>query len=299
MSYFTDTNISDSPSVNPAPSVKKRGGARASWLLKNTNTISSILILVVCSFILFVAEFNLDKASVGQNAISVTMVILLFATYTLYINGFGIGKDKNDLLQVTKDVYDEYNKQVKKIRDEDKLLILDDFREHYIATELKETKEAMLQSVDLCLRDYDLIKTGDSKLVLTKKQQRVVKQVSEVKPIRLTRQMILSCRPYSIRRNPIKDSRVIEASKFGHFATKFVSATIISMFAVSIGADLILSASWETIISSIVKVSLLLFTFFSGMKVGKKYSEAYVDRTRDILGLLEEFDDFIKTRPTS
>lgn len=299
MSYFTDTNISDSPSVTPAPSVKKRGGARASWLLKNTNTISSILILAVCSFILFVANFDLSKASVEQNAISVTMVILLFATYTLYLNGYGIGKDKNDIAPSTKEVYKAYEAKIKEIRDGDKLLALDDFREYYISTELKETKEAMLQAVDLSLKDYDLIRKGESKLTLTKKQKRVVTKIAEVKPIRLTRQMILSCRPYSMRRNPIKDARAIEADKMVHFALKFLGTALTSMFAVSIGVELLMSMSMEVVINSIVKVSLLVFSLFSGMKVGKKYSEAYADRTRDILGLLEEFDDYIKTKPTS
>lgn len=299
MNYFTDNAPTEPPKIRPvnsAPSARERRGARMNWLLKNSNTISALLILTICSFVLFVAEFNLDKTSIGRNAISVTAVILLFATYTLYLNGFGIGKDKNEVAQTTKDVYDVYNKRIKEVREGDKILILDEFREHYIANELKETKEAMLQAVDLNLVDYERIREGKSTLQLTKKQAKVVARVAEVKPIRLTRQMILSCRPYSSRRNPIQDARAIEADKIVHFATKFISATLMSMFAVSIGVDLLLNMSWELVIHSIIKVSLLVFSLFSGMRVGRKYSEAYVDRTRDILGLLDEFEDYIRLK---
>lgn len=291
MNYFAnDTNVQ---SVSPKQKKTGRGGG---WVLKNSSVLSSIFILLVCSFILFVANFNLSESTITENAISVTMVILFFATYSLYLNGYSIGKERNEVNPIVLAVYKDYNEKVKQIRENDRILDLDGFREWYIATELREAREAVLQAVDLTMEDYKRIKEGTSKLVLTKKQKKAVKKVGEIQPIRLTRQMILSCRPYSGRRNPIKDAKGIEAYKYSQFTLKFIATAFTSMFVVSLGVELLFGASWEVVVQSIIKVATLVISFFSGAKIGKRYSNDYADRTRDILGLLEEFDDWLKTK---
>lgn len=290
--YFTAQTEPQKPEKIKVP---HRKIAVVGWALKNNAAIISVLLLIVTAFILFVATFDLTGTSVQEKILSATTLFVAGVAYILYFNGYTIGGEHTQNSQAVKDIYTKYGEKLKYLRENNLMNDLDAFIKEYVENELKVSRENILLCANLTPADYEKILAGEFR-ELTKAEKKAVKRAKELKPIKLSRQALLTATTENERRNPIASKTTIQIHKYMKFAFRFVSIVAKTIFVVSISVNLILNRNLETIIQSLLEIVFILASFTGGLSAGRKIKLEYAARTQDILNFFEEFAEWKKTK---
>ncbi len=263
--------------------------------------------MIVGFFIVFVVivVFTTDIKLTGVlqwTELSLTFFILLFCSYSMYVNyannGTRAGKNSETYIKSLSD-YDDIKKTIVENKYQTRIT---EFCRYYTNEELKNTRTAILSEVGVDFEVYAKQYIGkDKKLlesdkVLSKTQIDAIRQANNVKPIKLSPEMIMKCGRGNSHRNPLGIKP--ETKKKIHFGTKFTTTAITSFVTGVIALDIIINPTWATFAACCLKVLLVVLNGFMGYKMGYENIVAdTVEYMNDQTDLMNQFIQYIEVNP--
>ncbi len=269
-------------------------------LLNNAGIIVGFFIVFVV-IVVFTTDIKLTGA-LQWTELSLTFFILLFCSYSMYVNyaNNGIRAGKNSETY-TKSLSD-YDAIKKTIVDNKYQTRITEFCRYYTKEELKNTRTAILSEVGVDFEVYTKQYIGkDKKLlesdkILSKNQIDAIIHANNVRPIKLSPEMILKCGRGNSRRNPLGIKP--ETKKKIHFGTKFTTTAITSFVTGIIALDIIINPTWATFAACCLKVLLVVLNGFMGYKMGYENIVAdTVEYMNDQTDLMNQLIQYIETYP--
>lgn len=254
-----------------------------------------IVIVVYTTNVNFNSELSLVNFGLGS-------FILLFCSYSMYINcaDSGIRAGRNN--KIYNDTNDKYNATKNKIINSKKQIRLPEFCKQYINNELKNVRENILTEVGISYKFYKENYLGKDKAtinndnVLSKTQKKIIIYANKINPINLTSNMIMQKARSNNKRKPLGDSPKTKRERA--YIIKFITTTITALFTVLIVLDAITNPSWQTFAELCLKLLLIVFNGFTGYKMG--YENIIIDTVNymnDQIDLMEQFEQYCEENP--
>lgn len=273
---------------------KKSGGKFTIWLTNNIIGISSILLLIIVIYLLFVASFDLDISTAIQETVSAFGIVTAAATLILYGNGYSVGDTFAKNSQSLVNIVQRYAENVKNIIIGGLTVELDRFCEEYKKRELEEYRKGILANANISYVEYLDYIAGTTNVSYSPKQLKIIKKAINAKSITLSRLMLLSANGQGGRRNPITPMWTIQLYKYAKIGAKVLTLILCSSFVVSVGIHIYYNLSAETVISAIMQTTVLVGSFVSGFVTGRTVRTKYSQRQDEINSLFDEFFVFVK-----
>lgn len=254
-----------------------------------------IVIVVYTTNVTFNSEFSLVNFGLSS-------FILLFCSYSMYINcaDSGIRAGRNNKLY--NDTNDKYNSTKNKIIQSKKQIRLPEFCKHYIYNELINIRENILTEVGITYKTYKDNYLGKDKATinsdtnLSKIQKKTIIYANKINPIDLSANMIMQKARSNNKRKPLGESPKTKRERA--YIIKFIITTITALFTVLIVLDAITNPSWETFAELCLKLLLIVFNGFTGYKMG--YENITIDTVNymnDQIDLMEQFEQYCEENP--
>ncbi len=275
-------------------STKKKA---AKTLLNYSSMIVGVFLVLVFVFA-FTAELDFTSA-VTWVELGLTFFVMIFCSYSMYINfsdsGTRAGRLSNTYVEAKK-AHDELKGFIVNNKMQFRLA---EFCKYYTDTELKQSREKILSNEGLRYDAYEKEYIGKDKATiaenkdLSKKQVKAIVRANNLKPIRLTPEMILKCGRLDIRRNPLGVSP--ESKKMFNFATKFITTVLTSVLTGVIVFNVIAEPSWSTVVACCLKVLPVILNGFMGYKMG--YENVAVDTVNymnDQTSMMQQFLQYVE-----
>lgn len=262
---------------------------------------------VVATFIIFVAIVVSTTDITVMTAfdwavLSLSFFVFLFCAYAMYINGSESGiraGRKSETYLSAKKRYDDLKNEIieKKIQGR-----LPEFCRYYVEEELRNTRNSILTEVGIDFTVYQERYVGKDKAelarltVLSKSQVEAIVSANNIKPIKLTPEMILKRARGSLHRNPIG---IDPSKKRGvEYAMKFIFTLAVAILMVAITLDPKADLTWETFVECVLKLFPIVLNGFTGYQSG--YNNIVVDTVNymnDQADLMRQLIHYVEENP--
>lgn len=281
----------------PVSKMRKAGGKIATWLVNNHAGLLSILLIAFAVLVMFTDDLDLEGIF-WKRVISPETLILATLSYLLYINAYIIGSNVASKTEFTTTIDAAYAEHINSIRKKRIEWLIELFCSDYRMRELRYTRTDILlcagftEAQTLAIiegRDIDLNK-------LTEEQKKALSKAKALKPIKLTKNMLVNARNEHSERSPIRSARAIEIEKYRAFGLKLITIIVSFTFVVSLSISLVQDFSTEAIFSALFQLALMLISLFGGISLGYRIKIKYTERLQDIVGVLYEFWEWFESR---
>lgn len=246
---------------------------------KMTMTLRNKLNFIVGIFIVFVVvifsttDMHLTSAF-DWAALGMMFFILLFASYSMYINTSSAGSKAGRETEAYKKVKERHEQLRRQITEKKLQGALPHFCKKYVEEELKNTREAILAEVGINYEDYVAKwRSADKKTVrvtenLTEREKKAIIAANSTKPITLTSDMIFKGDRKKTSRDPLGiDAHTIKTQTY---AAKLIQSFAISAVPVVIVLEVTTGFTWATFASILMKILPIVVNAFSGFEFGFK-----------------------------
>ena len=272
--------------LEPITSERKK---LSSYIFANTRPI---LIAFILFTVIVVMTTDIRLVTISSlTDLGLEFFILLFCSYGMYVCCTDGGVKEGYATDRYKDAVTKYEDLKTKIEDTC-LTRMSDFCAHYILEELKRTRMQYLAvaciTYDIYLEKY--AKLGkeeiDALTDLTSMQKRLVKKANQVKPIKLTPEMILTQGKghsrSALSANPRTMKRVA-------LTVKLAKMSFISICMPLIALDMIMEPSWTVFAEVCLKLFMVVLHGFDGHNDGYNNIAVYtVNYVTAQCGLMQE-----------
>lgn len=262
----------------------------------------------VGTFIIFVAivvsttDISIMTA-LDWAVLGLSFFVFMFCAYAMYINGSGNGiraGRKSETYLTAKKQYDDLKNEVIARKMQGRL---PEFCRYYIEEELRNTRNSLLTEVGVDFAVYQERYVGKDKTeleqltILSKSQVEAIVSANNIKPIKITPDMILKRGRGSMHRNPLG----IEPSKKRRigYVWKFVSTFAVAVLMVGITLNPKPDLTWGTFAECILKLFPIVLNGFTGYKSG--YENIVVDTVNymnDQSDLMRQLIHYVEGNPT-
>lgn len=236
--------------------------------------------------------------------LGLSFFVFLFCAYAMYVNGTGNGiraGRKSETYLKAKSQYDDLKETIIMRKMQGRL---PEFCRYYIEEELRNTRNSLLTEVGIDFSVYQEKYVGKDKealeqlTVLSKSQVEAIVAANNVKPIKLTPEMILKRGRGSLHRNPLG----IEPSKKRRigYVWKFASTFAVAVLMVGITLQPKSDLTWGTFAEVILKLFPIVLNGFTGYKNG--YENIVVDTVNymnDQSDLMRQLIRYVEENPTA
>ena len=234
--------------------------------------------------------------------LGLSFFVFMFCAYAMYINGSGNGiraGRKSETYLTAKKQYDDLKNEVITRKMQGRL---PEFCRYYIEEELRNTRNSLLTEVGIDFAVYQERYVGKDKTeleqltILSKSQVEAIVSANNIKPIKLTPEMILKRGRGSLHRNPLG----IEPSKKCRigYVWKFVSTFAVAVLMVGITLNPKSDLTWGTFAECILKLFPIVLNGFTGYKSG--YENIVVDTVNymnDQSDLMRQLIHYVEENP--
>lgn len=261
----------------------------------------------VGTFIIFVAivvsttDISIMTA-LDWAVLGLSFFVFMFCAYAMYINGSGNGiraGRKSETYLTAKKKYDDLKNEVIARKMQGRL---PEFCRYYIEEELRNTRNSLLTEVGIDFAVYQERYVGKDKTeleqltILSKSQVEAIVSANNIKPIKITPDMILKRGRGSMHRNPLG----IEPSKKRRigYVWKFVSTFAVAVLMVGITLNPKPDLTWGTFVECILKLFPIVLNGFTGYKSG--YENIVVDTVNymnDQSDLMRQLIHYVEENP--
>lgn len=261
----------------------------------------------VGTFIIFVAIVVSTTDITVMTAFDWTVLglaffVFMFCAYAMYINGSGNGiraGRKSETYLSAKKLYDDLKNEIieKKMQGR-----LPEFCRYYVEEELRNTRNSILTEVGIDFSVYQERYVGKDKAeleqitILSKSQVEAIVCANNIKPIKLTPEMILKRGRGTLHRSPLG----MEPSKKRRigYAWKFVSTFAVAVLMVGITLNPKSDLTWGTFAECILKLFPIVLNGFTGYQSG--YNNIVVDTVNymnDQADLMRQLIHYVEENP--
>ena len=261
----------------------------------------------VGTFIIFVAIVVSTTDITVMTAFDWTVLglaffVFMFCAYAMYINGSGNGiraGRKSETYLSAKKLYDDLKDEIieKKMQGR-----LPEFCRYYVEEELRNTRNSILTEVGIDFSVYQERYVGKDKAeleqitILSKSQVEAIVCANNIKPIKLTPEMILKRGRGTLHRSPLG----MEPSKKRRigYAWKFVSTFAVAVLMVGITLNPKSDLTWGTFAECILKLFPIVLNGFAGYQSG--YNNIVVDTVNymnDQADLMRQLIHYVEENP--
>lgn len=261
----------------------------------------------VGTFIIFVAivvsttDISIMTA-LDWAVLGLSFFVFMFCAYAMYINGSGNGiraGRKSETYLTAKKQYDDLKNEVITRKMQGRL---PEFCRYYIEEELRNTRNSLLTEVGIDFSVYQERYVGKDKAeleqftILSKSQVEAIVSANNIKPIKITPEMILKRGRGSMHRNPLG----IEPSKKRRigYVWKLVSTFAVAVLMVGITLNPKPDLTWGTFAECILKLFPIVLNGFTGYKSG--YENIVVDTVNymnDQSDLMRQLIHYVEENP--
>lgn len=291
----TAKDVKESKIMTAETAKKKAATTAAGWFVRNSNNIFTVLLLLSATVIVFVASVAFDNPFTRRE-ITAAIVMLAACSYLLFLNGYRSGE--TEYLK-TKDFIETERTQnalITEVKDKKLLYLLTDFCEDYIREELRAKRNEILLPENVSEEEFNKYIAGEE-TKLNESQLKACEVARKIKPIRLTREMILKCSETNSR-SPLNSETKIKVMIGTRFLSKFISVCIASVFAFSLSYRIITQFSLATVLQGVVCVLFMLFGLVSGISFGFKIQGKYTAIKAEKNTLLKQFLEWSEKKQT-
>ena len=281
----------------PVSKMRKAGGKVAAWLVNNHAGLLSILLIAFAILVMFTDDLDLEGIF-WKRVISPETLILATLSYLLYINAYIIGSNVASKTEFTTTIDAAYAEHINSIRKKRIEWLIELFCSDYRMRELRYTRTDILlcagfsEAQALAIigdKDIDLNK-------LTEEQKKALSKAKALKPIKLSKNMLVNAKYEHSERSPIRSARAIELEKYRAFGLKLITIIVSFTFVVSLSISLVQDFSPEAILSALFQLGLMMISLFGGISLGYMIKIKYTERLQDIVGVLYEFWEWFEAR---
>lgn len=256
---------------NPFAVVEVQKDRAVKGILKNFTTVIAICILVAVIGIYF-TDIKFDTA-LDFVDMSLSVAVMFFCTYSEYLLMFRKGTDDSKKEEVYKIAVQEFEKIKSEVVESGKLCLIDEFCAEFVRQELITARKHALQVVGVSETDFYSTLIGKSRRTLIKSQKYTklqidgILQASRMKPIKLTRSMILTMSGQkTARRSPIGASAISNEAKDKGFALLRIATT--TAITGMIALELTINFSWLAVLQCFLKLIPIFINMFKGYTSG-------------------------------
>ena len=230
--------------------------------------------------------------------------LLLFCSYSMYVCCADTGYKGGLSTNIYNETMDKFAEVKKRILDGQMQARLPEFCKHYIDEELKNTKLSILSVVGITYEAYmtSYMYLDDANIDalpgLSNPQKKALKKANQVKPVKLTPEMLMRHGRDARRRSPLEINPM--SKKNIMFGTKFVEIALLSVGMSIIALDIIAEPSWLIFASVCLKLVSVIMNGFAGYKVG--YENIVIDTVNYMNGqidLMQQAIQYIATGDTT
>ena len=257
------------------------------------------IILVFIVILAFTTNINFT-ATTEIIRLSLVVFIFMFCSYSMYVNcadsGTRAGKNTS-LYTKTKAEYDAIKKRIVAGNNQ---IYLGDFCRWYIENELQHARKDVLESVGIDYQEYQKRWVGaDKKTIksnneLSKREKDAIISANEIKPVKLTQEMLLKRERGNKRRAPLGVSP--KAKRRTKYSIKLITTVSTSIFTCMLALDVISNPSWATFAELCIKLLFVVLSGFTGYKMGyENITIDTVDYILDQTDLLVQFEEYLET----
>ncbi len=242
---------------------------------------------LLCTCVMFFTDISL--ASLVTAEFSLSFVILLFCSYTMYFSMADTGAKHGAECEGYKKARERYETIRAELGECGMLFKLGYFCQNYVKSELEATQRSILLSAGIEYEQYCALYKGLTARQLPKnlssRTRRTITRANRLKPIVLTPDMLLSDGAHSHTRNPLTRNPV--RSKMMHSLKALIPTTVTSFFAVSVVCSVISDPSMATVTECFIKLFALVWNGCKGYTMGYNNTSveycAYLASRSDLL----------------
>lgn len=273
----------------------------AKGFLNNSGIIVGVFLVFVV-IVVFTTDIQLSSFA-DWTKLGLAFFVLLFCSYSMYINfsdtGMRAGKE-SEAYKKTLGEYDTLKKKIISDKQQGRLL---EFCRHFIIDELQSTRHAIISDVGLDFKLYKEKYVGMSKKALaqvaelTEPQRKAIIRANNVKPIKLTPEMIFKRGRGAGRRVPLDTNPTTK--KGIAFGVKFIKISVTTLLTSIIVLDVVINPNWATFAACCLKLMPVILNGFTGYKMG--YENIVYDTVNymsDQIDLIHQFQQFVADNPT-
>lgn len=272
-------------------------------LLRNTGIFVSVFIMFVV-IVAFTTDLQFSSLA-DWTALGLTFFVLLFCSYSMYLNcsdsGTKAGRETDTFLD-TQDAYDDVKNMIAVNKMQGRL---PEFCQHFIEEELELTRTTILADVGI---EYVLYKEKYlgkdeaclQQLVIENKLSKIqadtIRNANKVKPITLTPDMIFKRGRGNNKRSPLGMNP--KTKKKWNFCIKFITTLFTSVLMSVIVCKVIITPNWATFAECLLKLFAVAMNGFFGYKMG--FENIVIDTVeymRDQIDLMQHFLEYVKLTP--
>lgn len=278
---------------------KKRRFAKS--LLNNSGIFVGVFLVFVV-VVVFTTDITLSSFA-DWAKLGLSFFVLFFCSYSMYVNfsdtGMRAGKESKPYQDTLKD-YNDKKKEIIDNKNQGRLL---EFCRHFIIEELQSTRHAIIADVGLDFDTYNKKYVGMNKKALaqvaelTEPQRKAILMANNIKPIKLTPEMIFKRGRGAGCRAPLGVKPTTK--KGAAFAIKFVKISITTLLTSVIVLDVVVNPTWATFAACCLKLMPVILNGFTGYKMG--YENIVYDTVNymnDQIDLIHQFQQYVADNPT-
>lgn len=257
---------------------------------------SYIMAIAILAVIVVVMTTDIKAISV-QNIkdLSLSMFVLIFCTYCMYVNMYGAGSMAGEKTDRHKDIIAAYNKIKSEVITRDSRKDLAIFCRYIVEKDHKERIEEALIPVGISFEDFEKVRDlSVGELIekgFSKRKIQCIKRANLIRPIKLTPEMLYKQCKGIIKRGLMHMQP--EARKKFDMIKQFVITVLTSGAMGIIVFEVFSDPSWSTVCAVVFKVFAVAFTGYRGYVRG--YDNIVTDTvlfTQDQIDILEQFRDY-------
>ncbi len=286
--YFSANASVKEPKLTTVDNARKKATNTATgWFLRNSNGIFTVLLFLTASVVIFISTIVFDDNPFKKKEFTTSIIMLSACSYLLFVNGFRSGEKEYLKTADYLDTNDTRKKLIDTIKERRILYRVNEFCADYIRTELKAKRAEILLPENVTDETFNSYINGDE-VKLTDSQREACEIARKIKPIKLTREMLLN-KTETGGRSPLPSKGKIDAEVVIRFIIKFITTGITTIYGISLSFEIITNFTLEAVLKGIVCVLLMLFGLVSGIAFGFRIQGKYTALTAEKNTLLKEF----------
>lgn len=268
----------------------KKKTARA--VINNAGIFVSVFIIFTITVVM-TTDIKIGSFT-GAATLGLNFYVLLFGSYGMYVNLSDSGSKRGLGTEIYKSALDKYDGLKKQIIELNLQSRLSDFCRKYIEDELESSRTVILANVGISYETYCKKYIGKGKRdieeKLTRAERNAIKQANNLKPIKLTPDMILKRGRGSNRRAPLGVKPVTKKRLV--FGSKFVTTAFTSGIMGVIAFEVIAEPDWSVFAAVLLKILAVILNGFAGYQFG--YENIVIDTVNYILDQCDLMEQVLK-----
>ena len=286
--YFSANSSAKEPRLTTVDNARKKATNTATgWFLRNSNGIFTVLLLLTASVVIFISTIVFDDNPFQKKEFTTSIIMLSTCSYLLFVNGFRSGEKEYLKTADYLDTNDTRKTLIDTIKERRILYRVNEFCADYIRTELKAKRAEILLPENVTDETFNSYINGEE-VKLTDSQKEACELARKIKPIKLTREMLLN-KTETGGRSPLPSKGKIDAEVVVRFVIKLLTTVLTTIYGISLSFTIITNFTLEAVLKGVVCVLLMLFGLVSGIAFGFKIQGKYTALTAEKNTLLKEF----------